>query len=188
MSMHQLLAQVARKKVGGTLQSFQTAAAGDDGQVNIEDASISTLANPRVASDSGDDDFEGFVRFPSITVANGVTVSAATLKLYLNSKTGSSVAVIVNYDNTDNATAPTGYSDHNAKSWTGSASKTVTESAGQYIEWDVTSYVQAIVNRSGWASGQAMQFRVHSNSSSSYSYYFRDYEDSSNLPTLEITS
>jgi len=104
----------------------------------------------------------GAVRFPDVRVPQGATVTAA--KLYLTAHgtpgSGANVNSRVYGENVDNAAsftnaaayttrmanATTKYTWDSIESWTG----------GNEYSFNVQPIVQAIVNRGGWASGNAM--------------------------------
>lgn len=104
----------------------------------------------------------GAIRFPSIPINQGVSVNYALLYFYAQNSSGGSGTLKakiygINQDNTaifnddvlarPRTTAVTTFADTVA-------------AAGTYEDWVVTSQVNEILARPGWASGNAMGFHI----------------------------
>lgn len=180
------LQAVARKKASeSSLLSFTPLANGDDGNR----ASNGVISADQVVvkeTNQGDTTHIGLVRFPLITVAQGATISLAELKLYLTSGTGTDT-ITPGVNTTDNASFPSSGADYSGRTWSSGTGVAMPGSTGQYVTWDVTSLVQAIVNRGGWVSGNSMLFRFIRGGTTNNLYTFANFEGGVNLPTLEIT-
>ena len=109
----------------------------------------------------------GAFRFTGVSVAQGITIQGATLSIYVALKGSGSGDIKTNIwgmddDNTaDFSSSPMGRSKTTA---TDSSTRSV-PSMGEFINYDVGSIVQEIVNRGGWSSGNAMGFIVEDNGS-----------------------
>lgn len=112
-----------------------------------------------------------FARFLSVTIPKDSTILTAVLNVTASS-TQSTTTVNGNIyaDAADNSTQITSYSDFNGRSltsavaWTNIPAETLNTA---YDSPDITSIIQAIVNRSGWVSGNAIQLLIKDNSSTS---------------------
>lgn len=104
-----------------------------------------------------------FIRFPEVTIPNGATIVYAKIRFRLFHATAGTATVDWYGNDVDNATAPTTAAEANALSLT-----TATAEWEQVIDdadsfWtifetvDLKDILQEIVDRAGWASGNAMQ-------------------------------
>lgn len=130
--------------------------------------------------------YHGYFRWTNVTIANAATISAATIT-FTSSVTGCTASVIkVGMEAADNPAAPTTYSDANGRSYT---TNTVSWSTScpsvdtTETTPDFSSSVQDVVNRAGWASGQAMHSLVRDNGSSGALAHHRVYDVSGGEPT-----
>jgi len=105
----------------------------------------------------------GAVRFPSVTVPQGTTVISANLYLYKSSEAVSGSVKYTIYgideDNTDVFNNPSGRPNTTA-THNGETSANVTN---QYVGFDVTNEANEIFARGGWASGNAIGFKLNDN-------------------------
>lgn len=108
-------------------------------------------------------------RFTNVTIPQGATVTSATLSVYVNYLNGTGAAGVIY-----------GYATDNAAAWsigTNPGAGTVTParvvlttattsfsrpSTGSH-SYDVATIVQELINRAGWASGNALSFVVKPN-------------------------
>lgn len=124
-----------------------------------------------------------FMRYTNVTIPQGATISAAYLthKCY-NSLSTTTVNGKISAVDEDNATAPTDYASAEAKTrttasvnWNNVAAWTAD---ANYQSPSIVTVIQEIVNRVGWASGNALIIYIEDNSStesnntirSSYAY------------------
>ena len=119
-------------------------------------------------SDGANDCF--FARFPNTTIPQGATISSVKLTFQAAfTSTGTVCNANVYFNDVDNATAPTTYTEANDKAVTAAISWNSVVGWTANSDYDspsIVSILQAIVNRPGWASGQAMMVLVKNNSSS----------------------
>jgi hypothetical protein len=133
-----------------------------------------------------------FFRVTGVTVPKNATISAAKIQYRANAAgTSTSCNTRIHLNAADNATAPTSNADAESKATTTA-----------YIDWtigtwasgtwydspDIKTAVQEIVNRSGWASGNAMMILHKNNGSSSSSYRVASAYDNASIyaPKLVI--
>jgi hypothetical protein len=122
----------------------------------------------------------GLMRFPSATVPKGATISSAVLQGYFYNTSYDSAQLTVAGVAADNRgafaeadTTPTWTTANVAVD----ISNVMTSGNGFYAIATVTSIVQEIVNRSGWASGNALALGMHSLTSGEMRIYAWDYSD-----------
>ena len=130
-----------------------------------------------------------FLRFTNVTIPAGSTISAAKLKVDFLS--GSERTFQINGYNADNVSQPSSGSDGNHMNYTSAnASWTIPASAAIHDSPEIKTIVQEIVDRSGWASGNAMMFSIWLNATEYSTYkrnlYFIDASGGTD-PQLEIT-
>ncbi len=186
--------------VAGTPVAYQPAVSADDGWWDsLNPASFDSAAQNMVLQDSGGVGggflSRGFVRFPAVIVAQGETISVATLDATQGANFGN-FFIDVFGDDADDAVAPTSGANANGKTrttavlanvdtstWPGSQG--VTHEVG-----DVTTIIQEIVNRGGWSSGNAMQifFDTIDNGGVLLTRHVRSFDHPTDPPaTLNIT-
>lgn len=111
----------------------------------------------------------GAIRFTSINLAQGTSIYAANVHMYVGIRSGSSEVKAkiwgINEDNTADFSSGGGVfaRSRTTNSNTNSYSATGT---GGYFTIGVTSMVQQIINRGGWSSGNAIGFVVEDNGTS----------------------
>ena len=98
-----------------------------------------------------------FFRFTNVTIPSGSTISTAKLKIDFLS--GSERTFQINGYDADNVSQPSAGSDGNHTNFTtANASWTVPASEAVHDSPEIKTIVQEIIDRSGWASGNAMMF------------------------------
>jgi hypothetical protein len=125
------------------------------------------------AGNSGGASLNVGTRFTNVTIAKNSTISSATITYFANSLGGTvtNVHLRIYGEAADNIAA---YSNSNLPG----ASKTTAYAAMDPTAWafgtgysyTITTVVQEMVNRSGWASGNAMAFCACNQSSSTDTY------------------
>lgn len=133
-----------------------------------------------------------FARITGITIPQGSTIDSATIHFHnpvSNSATGKSVTIDGN--DVNNAAIPT--TEGNIRSAT-KTSATVnwtfgSISGGTLESPEIKTIIQEIVNRAGWASGNAMMLYLHTpTTSSDWDLTVRTYDHSSGqAPHINIT-
>ena len=152
------------------------AATADDGTEGEDN----TWTNyPPIMGDDSTINKHGGFRFPNVTVAQGSTVSSATLRFRAERLNGTvtSVHLTVYGDDADDAAA-----------WSSTSRPSQITQTTASVDWDpaawvadsyytvtITDIVQEIVSRGGWASGNAMRFAVLDDSSTD-SNFIRCYD------------
>lgn len=129
----------------------------------------------------------GFFRFLNVTVPQGATVSSATLTLNIISVAGTPNTTLYGVD-ADNAAAfaDPGNLPSAATKTTASADPDPAATGTKVIT--ITTIVQEIVDRAGWASGNAMAFVVDVHAGGTNYWLAEDYEDAGTAEaTLDIT-
>lgn len=103
--------------------------------------------------------YDAGLRFQTISVPAGATVTAATLTIYVSNWVGTPTVKLY-ADDVDDAAAwsasnkPSGITKTSA-----SASMTITASSGSQV-FDILSVVQEVLGRGGWASGNDIRFGI----------------------------
>lgn len=135
-----------------------------------------------------------WLRYTGVAIANAATVTAATIDFLTGSDTDTgSVNVDIKGNNVDSATAPTSNSDGRSKARTGASvnwvpvgwgTAGVTESSP-----DISSIVQEIFDRAGWASGNALMILIDRVNTGATAYRsFQSYDSGAgNVAILNIT-
>lgn len=152
----------------------------DSGRNVTTGANINSLTNNPLSpgSHGSNDEYTAAFRFTGVTVANAATINSATFKLTAQATYNAganTVSFLVSAQAHDNAPAmvATG-SGENLRSSTGTAPRPRTTAvsaawnqtsivADTEYSIDVTGVVQEIVNRAGWASGNAILILVDTN-------------------------
>lgn len=141
----------------------EPAVSGDDGQK--EGFYFQSNAEYLFIWTNGSVDSIPFIRFPSVAIAKDTTVYRARLRLYGDDPFGAASSGNQFYFdayNADDPSAPTSVTEVEtaAAGATGNPSPTYNTdddyTQGAWNEYDVSDAVQTILQRSGWASGQAM--------------------------------
>lgn len=137
--------------------SFRPGANGDDG--TWYSSTISTTGNLVIALNSGWHR-NVWLRFPNVTIPKGAIIHSAHITFKAAASNSSSTVKFDVYFNDENdAIAPTTYSAANAKTKTDATVNwnVGNWSSGQlYTSPDLKAMVQEVVDRSGWADGNAM--------------------------------
>lgn len=176
--------------------SGQVASSGDDARnVNGDGTFNSTGATFHLGQNAGVDYWCGW-RWNNVAVAQGATVTSATLDLYsAGVGTGSSASVIFYGNDVDDAAAfanNTANKPEGKTRTTATTSKTFTPSAwtatGFGIDLvDVTTIVQEILDRGGWVSGNDMIIVGHNNGSANNNYIGHSTYDSNSTRGATLT-
>ena len=121
--------------------------------------------------------YEGFLRFPNIALAQGTVVIGAYL--YLSPGGGSSYPTYMDIvvEEADNPANIATIGDYLGRSWSTSKINFDIESSpvGEVISPDITTLVQAILNRPGWVSGNAISFAIVPAADAIYSKFISFY-------------
>ena len=165
------------------------AASSDDGFVREEhyygsfSSSAFTSTNDEMKVGYEDDSmglekyFWSFLRFTTIDIAQGATISSAKIQMKYSGFESNSVgeSVSISAEDVDDASAPTNGSEViDATLTSASVSWTIPSmSSGTYYDSsDITTVIQEIVNRPSWAANNDINIILH-NSSTGGNWYAR---------------
>ena len=128
------------------------------------------------------------IRFPNVTVPQGATVSAATLGLYASSISADSGTGTIYCRAVDNSGQfGTGANLPSAVSKTTASVAMGPDMSTGAKTWNITAPVQEVINRAGFASGNAIGVPIIATATGDGYRMFSDYAVGSNIPYLEIT-
>ena len=162
-------------------QTFYCGASGDDGYSDGVSSFDNTGIYAWVGNVSGVV-YQSFYRFPNITIPKDATITDAYV-LWTSYSTQSNITCKqhVSFNDSDDAVAPTDYASFAGKSRTLEQDWTVDKWTGGWTDGvSLTSSIQSMVNRAGWASGNAMMLILTDDSSSGNA--FRRVRTFDNLP------
>lgn len=171
-------------RVGATLETYTI----NDDAAQLENSNVVDLtgATEVFGALSTNNDFV-FYRITNVTIPNASIVQHAYLKVWISSasSSGGITAMVKGEDADNSAVATTSVSSLSARTLT-TASKTLTVSDldARYLYWDVTTIVQEIVDRAGWASGNAMAFMFSGPSGSNHNTF--DMNEGTNDPGFGV--
>lgn len=183
-----------------TTTDFKPAANADTACANTGNIFVS---DPLYILDSTSNPIHGISRFPNITIPKGSTIVSAYFKFkvawYSNSTRTDSDYIIVSVDQADNsaqATTSQQVRDRYTNAPAGRRWMRVnmgnTGNEGQYFSSEnIGNYIQTVVDRSGWSSGNAISvvWRDSGNSANGLAAYSYQYAsgNTNNIPVLTIT-
>jgi hypothetical protein len=105
-------------------------------------------------------------RFTSVLIPQGTTISYAELRIKAQFKVGTGRLKAIAYGIDEDNTADFSSNPFGRTKTTANSTRDVSPpEIGTYFEFDVTSLVQEIVNRAGWASGNNLGILVEDNGS-----------------------
>lgn len=167
----------------------KSAANTDDGNVDGAGGSFSTAGLIYMWAGGYYGGFWAFFRFP-LAVPKAATITAATIALVRNAAWSDIAGGTFGVENVDDSAAPSTGANMIGRSFTGSIPASATSgAAGTSWTVNVTSLVQAVVNRSGWVSGNRVLLRhLDPSSFASAVARGRDYDSGgAQSPTLTVT-
>lgn len=145
----------------GTTLNLQVGASSDDGIERRSDGVVASIqgfwrcfSNTTLSSA-----FDGLCRFTSVTVPKGATIDAADCTLLMNDITQDDADLSIFCEDTDDAaTMGSGTNDLTNRTRTTASTAWVQSSIGliSVTTPDIASAVQEVVDRAGWASGNAL--------------------------------
>lgn len=112
---------------------------------------------------AGDPTDHAGVHFGSLAIVQGATITNAKVRFKI-STTGSGAAntdYTVYVHDSDDAPQPNLYSDISLDLQTETKNGQDLSTADVWVEFDITSGLQSVVNRAGWASGNSVNVYVH---------------------------
>jgi len=152
----------------------------------------STFNNSQVYSLLGVNRY-AFVRFQNVTIPRYATIENAYVRFtaFLSDASGTAGATL-SFADMDNPAAPTSYAEFEGLTRTGEGINWASIGAWvqdqTYDSPDISAALQEVVNRPGWASGQAVIFISDNIPGSSANRYFDSYDNTgSDYAQLHIT-
>lgn len=155
------------------MATFTIAAGADDG-ARFQATSFDGTNTFATIGDASGNSYAAFFRFDNVTIPAGSTIDTAKLTVAAaNDFTTNTVNLRITMEDSDDAVAPTTYSAFDALTLTTA-----------YADWspsnwtlnnlydtaDFTSVFQEVVDRAGWASGNAVMVIIKNNASSTNAY------------------
>lgn len=109
-------------------------------------------------------------RFTNVTIAKNATISSATATIDIASGSGTT-KLTIGLEAADNPAYPSSAADAGGRTLTSStAAYNRAYSGGSYTTNSWAGSAQEVVDRSGWASGNAMQLFMRDNASAAWNY------------------
>lgn len=160
--------------------------AGADDCREINDTTFDGTATEVIAGYSDPDSNDAAFRWQSLNIAQAASITSAKLSLYLTSSPGTFSANIRGIDEDNTAT----WSAGSRPSQRTKTTATINANEANWNNWvndawvdiDITSVIQEIIDRAGWAANNALAVAIE-NTASSGSIWgtFRAYEYAGNL-------
>lgn len=174
----------AGKKISGFVKAnvavdtdvtYQVGATADDGEKYA-----TAFLNGYVSLGYSGGSYNPFFRWTSVEIPAGSTITAAKVQLRAkNSDSGKTVNMNIYFNDVDNATAPTDVATYDAKAVTAAVAwnSIGAFTAGTWYDSpELKTILQAVIDRAGWASGNAIMVLMKDNGSSNYRR-MNDYDD-----------
>lgn len=174
----------------GTSITRQITVSSDDAEERVSNGSVSLTNNDlEMVVDGSNTQYVG-MRFPNIAIPQGTSISSAYIDFVVKEAQSTATSVTLRGQAADNATTftTTGYNISSRPLTTASVSWSNIPAWSVVGETktspDIKTIVQEVLNRPGWASGNAMVIRVNgSGTRTARSYDF----GGGNAPTLRIS-
>lgn len=129
----------------------------------------------------------GAIRFTSVTIPQGSSISSAVLSYFTEfESTGEPNVVYSRVYGIDEDNTATFTSSPMSRTSTSASTDDTCPLPSGYHDVSVTAIVQEIINRAGWASGNALGFKLYDNGSADQNWVEDDQPTSDNT-TLTIT-
>lgn len=173
-------------------QTIAVAASGDDVQYSAAIWDFTFFANALFVGNSSGSQAHVWLRFLSVGVTQGATITSAILTLENNgigNGTVSGPLFTIHCEDADNSTMPTSVATANSRALTTGTAFAPSYSTTVYT-FDITAEVQAVINRGGWSAGNALSVVLKNNSSpANANIRFQNYESgAANAASLELTT
>lgn len=193
-----------RRKIGGAAvctpgQTFASdvGVQADDGYINdnptFDATGVELIAGEWSAGSRQNN--HAWMRYPNVTIPAGARIDAATMtvKVKWAGNDGSGVKTNIYANDEDDASAPTTKAEMEGKSLTADFTAWDDADLGplntEVASPDISAPIQEVIDRGGWASGQALMLLWRDDGSSSdkrYSIWSWDYDDNSHGVYLEV--
>lgn len=130
---------------------------------------------------------EAWYRWPDVAIPAGASVSNAYIEFVATSTQSGTVNLVIYGEDADDPAAPSDVADYNSRTRTGGSvlwTPAAWTSGQSYQTDDISTIIQEIVNRGGWAFSQAMQLFVEFVSGSNQSRIAESHENSASEAAL----
>jgi hypothetical protein len=168
------------------MADFLVAASSDDAWEDSLANVVITATDPNVSSS----EWHGF-RFPGVTIPNMSVITSAVLTLYFTNSAKDDPDHDIYGEADDDAAAFQAITDDISSRQITTATVNWESSnlgaPGSFVSPDITSVVQEIVNRAGWASGNALAILISGSAPGSDMQVEHFDHASSNTPKLTVT-
>ena len=161
------------------------AASADDGQ-EVQGVGWNSSANDSNFGAYSGTTYNMGLRFTGINIANAVTLDSATLSVHANAHYGTGGLGTLWGRAADNPAAFDSSNRPSGVTKTTANTSIPAMTAGDKT-YDVMTICQELVNRSGWASGNAMAFMLLSSATGDNDTEIATYDSGSNYASLSIT-
>ena len=143
-----------------------------DGQISSEPAFVSNGSNI-IIGNNGTYAFGGFFYFANVSIPPGATISSAKLQLRSYAAlSGATCKAKIYLEDADSPSPPSSYADFNGRSLTSAVDWTLPSmsNATWYDSPDISSILQAVIDRLGWSENNTIGIQIRDDSSSSNAY------------------
>lgn len=154
--------------------NYSPSSAADDGVRNTNPGELFFTAGWPTFGNASTYQYHNFVRWTSVAVPQGATITNAYVAYTCaSSSSGTTVTSNIYLNDADNATSPTNATTYDGKAvtaavaWNSVGSWTADTA---YNTPDISSIVQTVISRAGWASGNALMVLHKDNGSSTNAY------------------
>lgn len=170
--------------------SYSVLAGADDGYCQLSGGSLIDSLTTAYFGEQFSTAYRQYWRFDNVTIPAGVNIDSAVVRLTASgTSSGTTCNAIVYFEDEDDPPAPSVVADVQGASLTtgvswnsiGAWSNGVT-----YDTPDISDDLQTVIDRGGWASGQAVIVHVLDNSSSSDAYRRSAAYENSGLDEAEL--
>lgn len=171
------------------MATFNIAANGDDGHCNNAASPVFTnTGNWVTMGRSSTNYYSGFFRFDDITIPAGSTIDTCKVTFQsVSNKSGNDANFNIYFCDEDDADAPTSVNSFNEKPLTDAVTWNAVSSwstGSNYDTPELKTILQTVIDREGWASGQAVCLMVNNNSSTSGAYRQAKSKDGASAPAI----
>jgi hypothetical protein len=163
-----------------TFSTSVLASTDDARNLNGNGTFSATVTTQHLGKFSATDDYWNGFRWNAVSIPQGATISSATITLYCAATNAGTTANTIWYgeaaDNAATFANTTAGKPEGRSRTTASVTKAFTVSNWTVVGYNtadkvtVTSLVQEIINRAGWASGNSLAIVAHDNGSASTNY------------------
>lgn len=132
---------------------------------------------------------EGYIRF-AVNIPAGAHIASAVLYVHPTGGSSYPTSTLIRVETVDSAAQIASVADFDGRTWsTAYSTWTLASGPGYGPTVDISSLVQSIVDRSGWASGNYMQFKLSplAGQATDKVLVLYDYSEAGSQPQLKIT-